>query len=40
MIDGTEVENGLPPDINVSTDESDAMEGKDAIIDMALQYLK
>jgi hypothetical protein len=38
--DGSEIENGLTPDIKVSSDESDALEGKDAILDMALEILK
>lgn len=38
--DGTELENGFEPDIKVSTDESDAAENKDAILDMALEILR
>ena len=40
LIDGSEIENGLSPDIQVSTDASDALKGKDAILDMALEVLK
>jgi C-terminal processing protease CtpA/Prc len=40
LADGTEIENGIAPDINISTDASHAANGIDAILDEALQQIK
>ncbi|WP_235297720.1 S41 family peptidase [Portibacter marinus] len=40
LADGLEIENGVSPDLEVSTDATDAQEGKDAILDQALNFLR
>lgn len=40
LANGTEIENGIDPDITISTDASDAAQGIDAILEEALEQFK